>query len=85
MAKTVAPRCWASWIAASPTPPLAACTSTRSPGRSCAQSKASRAVSAAAGMLAAATALNPSGAAASNWAGTLTRLAKAPCMNPKTR
>ena len=56
--------------------------STRSPGLSCAQSNASRTVSAAAGMVAASTALTPSGIGASNWAGTLNRLANAPCMKP---
>ncbi len=56
--------------------------STRSPGFTCAQSNASRTVSAAAGIVAASTALTPSGIGASNWAGTLNRLANAPCMKP---
>ncbi len=82
VANTVAPHCWAIWTAASPTPPLAAWISTLSPGFSCAQSNASRTVSAAAGMVAASTALTPSGMGASSCAGTLNRLANAPCMKP---
>ena len=82
MAKTVAPHCCAIWIAASPTPPLAAWMSTLSPGFSCAQSNDSRTVSAAAGIVAASTALTPSGIGARNWAGTLNRLENAPCMEP---
>jgi len=34
VANTSAPQCRASWTAAMPTPPVAACTSTRSPARS---------------------------------------------------
>ena len=56
--------------------------STLSPGFSSDQSNESRTVSAAAGMVAASTALTPSGIGARNWAGTLNRLAKAPCMEP---
>ncbi|SKU97026.1 Uncharacterised protein [Mycobacteroides abscessus subsp. abscessus] len=53
-----------------------------SPGLSCAQSNDSRTVSAAAGIVAASTPLIPSGIGARNWAGTLKRLPKAPCMEP---
>ena len=43
--------------------------STLSPGLSCAQSNDNRTVSAAAGMVAASTALTPSGIGARNWRG----------------
>ena len=82
VANTSAPQRCAICTAARPTPPLAAWMSTLSPGVSWAQSNDSRTVSAAAGMVAASTALMPSGIGARNWPGTLNRLAKAPCMDP---
>ncbi len=69
VAKTVAPHCWAIWTAANPTPPLAAWMSTLSPGLSCAQSNDNRTVNAAAGMVAASTALTPSRDRREEWRG----------------
>ena len=86
MAKTVAPHCCAIWIAARPTPPLAAWMSTRSPGPTL------RPVERRAGSSVPRRVWSPrlprsprSAPATGTAAGTLTRVANPPGMKPKTR
>ena len=85
VANTSAPAARASWMAASPTPPAPAWTSTRSPAASPTRSNASAAVVKTTGTVARAAAGIPGGAGATSSARVITSGPKALNASPTTR